>query len=229
MKYKILGKRAEEIVRRVADWIKPGMSENNVKTILEQEYAREEIEGIVYIVGSDERISKYRHCVASDKKIEKLIMLAPACRKWGLTLPITRMVFFGDSLPDELERKYDALCLIEANTMANCNPGTRFADIFEMQKKLFFETGFPDEWKNHFQGGITGYMVNDSGKCLDQDAVITDRQTFNWYITITGAKVEETFLTTEKEKTILSSTGLWPLKRYEVNGNAFDLPQIYIK
>jgi len=229
MRYRILGKTTEEIIKKVADRINPGMTEKEVESFLAAEYANNHMQGVVYIIGSDERISKYRHCLPTDKRIDKFVMIATACQKWGITLPITRMIYWGDTLPEDIRRKYEALCIIEAHTFAYCFPGNKFCEILDIQKRLFEETGFTNEWEKHYQGGITGYVVNNPTKCTCQDAVITDKQTFNWYITITGTKVEETILTSLEGKEILSSTGLWPVKKYQANGQTFFLPQILLK
>ena len=228
-RYRWLGRKAEEIVKKAADEARPGMNELEIESLLMCEYAKYNIIAPVVIIGSDERIAKYRHCTPSDKKVNKMVMLAPAIQKWGLTVPVTRMVYFGDRLPEDLRKKFEAVCTIEAHTMAKCTPGNKFTDILVMQKKLYAETGYPDEWRNHFQGGITGYVINDPTKYNDPEAVIQDRQTFNWYITVTGVKVEETFLADKSRKEILTSNGLWPVKRFEAGGEAFDLPQIMLK
>lgn len=150
-------------------------------------------------------------------------MIAPTVRKWGIHAPITRMVYFGNTITKEVRDKFDAVCNIEAHVFARCRPGERFIDIFEMQKGLYKELGFQDEWQKHFQGGITGYFPNDPTQCLNSRSKVRENQTFNWYITITGAKVEEVFTSNGE---ILSSNGLWPTKKYEAFGNDYDLPQI---
>jgi Xaa-Pro dipeptidase len=228
-RYRTLGREAEEVICKVLQELQPGMLETEVKQLFQAEYATRGMDGIVYIIGSDERIGKYRHCIASGKSIAKLVMMAPACQKWGLVMPITRMVYFGDKLPEELERKYEALCRIEASTFAACVPYAKFPSILEVQKRMYLETGFGEEWRNHFQGGITGYIVNDPTKCLDSNAAIVSNQTFNWYLTLDGAKVEETLLVTENGQEIISSNGLWPVKEYSAGGRIYNLPQIAMK
>jgi Xaa-Pro dipeptidase len=228
-RYRWLGRKAEEAVRSVADCIRPGMSESDVEMLLRHEYARNGIDVCVMIIGSDERISKYRHCTPTGKKIEKMVMMAPAVQKWGLTVPLTRMICFENRIPGDIEDKYDAVCAIEAETMSRCFPGSSFTGIFERQKVVFSERGYPEEWRNHFQGGITGYVINDPTRCTDPEARIADRQTFNWYITITGVKVEETMLVNGDTIEILTSTGLWPVKRYETGRHVIGLPQILLR
>jgi len=227
--YRDLGKLAEGIVRSVADSLHPGMSEHDAKVLIQRACADWDIENVAWFIGADDRIARYRHCVGGWKRIEKTLLLAPAFQKFGLTAPISRMIYFGATLPQELQDKFQAACSIEAHTINSCNPGRRFADILRIQKGLYQETGFPEEWKKHFQGGITGYVVNDPSRCLDERATIRDRQTFNWYITITGVKVEETLLVIDGKKEVLTSRGAWPVRSYAVEGTELRLPQILLK
>lgn len=228
-RYRWLAKNTEEVIRETAREIKPGMSEEKIKNILIKKFAERYIDTIVVLVGSDERIKKYRHPVPTAREVERYVMLAPAVQKWGLTVPITRMIYFGKKIPQELAEKYDALCKIEANTIASCEPGNKFIDINKMQKELYQQLGYPEEWKKHFMGGITGYIVNDPAKCFDSKAKIEKKQSFNWYLTISGAKVEETVLSGKEEKEILTENGLWPVKEYEAKDQKYRLPQIMVR
>lgn len=228
-RYKKIAKDAEQIIFDVAQNIKPGMTEKQVKSMLMQEYAKQDMAASVVILGSDERIAKYRHCIPTDKKIDKIVMLAPAIQKYGLTVPITRFVYFGDEVPKVTQNKFDTICKIEALTFAMCKKGRKFTEIFEKQKELYLTSDYKDEWKEHFQGGITGYLINDPTNCVNSDRAMTDNMTFNWYITISGTKVEETILISGDDKEIITSNGIWPTKTYEYDGQKFELPQIMIK
>lgn len=225
-RYRELALLAESILREVADQIRPGMKESDAAALLRCRYAEEGMESPVVIVGSDERIARYRHCMPTDKRIRETLLLAPAPRKWGLCAPISRMVHFGDSIPGTLARSYGSLLRLEAATLAACTPGTHRSRIFEIQKEHFASEGFPEEWKLHFQGGLTGYIINDPTGCLDPDARVLEGQVFNWYITITGAKVEETCLVTAAGAEVLSARGAWPVVRTVSGGKEYELPDI---
>ena len=225
-RYKKIAKDAEQIIYDVSQIIKPGMTEKQVKAMLMQEYAKHDMFASVVILGSDARIAKYRHCIPTDKKIEKMVMLAPAIQKYGLTVPITRFVYFGDEVPIETQNKYDTLCKIEALTFAMCKQGRKFTEVYEKQKEIYLASPYKDEWKEHFTGGITGYLINDPTNCVDSDRTMTDNMTFNWYITISGTKVEETLLLSGDKKEIISSNGIWPTKTYTYEGESYELPQI---
>lgn len=224
-----IGAKTEEIIRKVADELKPGMSEHEIEALFLYEYGRNNMTPEVLLVGSDERIPKYRHSNPSDKKIGKLVLLHPAVRKWGLHANVTRMVYFGDSVPDDVAGKYEAANMLEAQAISMCVPGEKFCNILEARKKLLADMGFEDEWEKHYPGGITGYLLCDATVCGNPDAEVVINQAYDWFITITGVKVEEFSINTAAGREVLSATGKWPLKEYSYNGQSFKLPQILLK
>jgi antitoxin VapB len=228
-RYRGLGRDAEEVMRRVADQTKPGMSGYDVESLLIAEFAAKKMNVACLIVGSDEEIWNYRHPLPSPKRIEKQLMLVLAVERHGLNVPITRMVCFGGEPAAETARRFRAVCNIEARTIAACRPGIRFAEILARQKGWYAAEGFAAETENHFMGGITGYIPNDSSLCLDDSAVVQERQAFNWFITITGVNVEDTMITTATGPQLLTCTGRWPVKPIEVEGLTLELPQILVK
>lgn len=224
-----LGRITEEIFINVSNELRPGMTEREIEALMMYEYARNNTTCEVLLVGSDERISKYRHPNPSDKKIEKFVLLHSGARREGLHANVTRMVYFGDSLPQDIKRRYDAVSKIEAASLSMCIPGKKFAKILELQKRLFREAGFANEWENHFQGAITGYLLADPNLCKNPDAEVVVNQAYDWFITITGVKVEELSINTKKGVIIPSVTGIWPTDTYEYNGQEYELPAIMLK
>ena len=229
-RYRAINQEAEKILRHVVDQTRPGMLETQVEAMITSEFFNAGYFPVVNLLGSDERIYKYRHLIAKEKKIDKYLLLILVMRKYGLNSVFTRSVYFGDSLPEEIAQKFNAASTIAANCIAHSVPGTRFSDILEMQKSLYSELGYPDEWKNHFQGGVNGYVINDSTLCFDTDAVMVADQTYNWFVTITGVNTEDTYLSREKGGEILTTSGAWPLKAYQTkNGKEVRLPEILKK
>lgn len=229
-RYREVDTIAEKLMRKVVDQTRPGMLETDVEAMMMCEYAKAGYFPIVLLVGSDERLFKYRHMIPQPKRIENYLMIVIAFRKYGLNAVLTRSVYFGNTLPTEIADKFEAASIIEANCIAHSTPGTKFESILAMQKELYAEVGYPEEWKNHFQGGITGYVVNDSSLCFNPSATMVKNQTFNWFITITGVNTEDTYLSHGEDGEILTATGAWPLKAYQTrNGKEIKLPQILMK
>ncbi len=223
---RVIGDTTDRIITRVANAVRPGMREREIEAMLLSESAKEGMACDVLLIGSDERISRFRHPTPSDKTVDRLVLLAPVLRKWGLHAAVSRMLFFGDTIPVDVAARFHAVCRIEAAAISMSVPGTPFASILDEQKRLYMETGFADEWRNHYQGGITGYTVSDASLCMDPRARVSSNQSFAWFITITGVKVEELALSGPAGFEIPSAHGSWPLAEFEYRGARIRLPQI---
>ena len=104
------------------------MTEHDIEAMFLYEYGKFNATPEVLLVGSDDRISKYRHPNPSPKKVEKFVLLHPGIRKWGLHANVTRMVYFGDTLPKDIAEKYEAVNKLQAATLSMCIPGERFSN-----------------------------------------------------------------------------------------------------
>jgi Xaa-Pro dipeptidase len=142
---------------------------------------------------------------------------------------VTRMLYFGDTLPEEVNCKYGLANLLQAQAISMCIPGEKFHRILDIRKILLKEAGYGDEWEKHFPGGITGYLLCDASVCGKHDTEVVLNQAYDWFITITGVKVEELSINTDKGREVLSASGRWPFKAYTFNGQTFKLPEILMK
>src|SRR5215212_2871256 len=115
----------------------------------------------------------------------------------GLYANVTRMVHFEE--PDaELKRRHEACEVILGRMREEATrPGYTLADAFADCQRFYAEAGFPDEWKLHHQGGMTGYASREVIATPHTEQQIRVGQAFAWNPSITGAKAEETFILTE--------------------------------
>lgn len=229
-KYRKVGELCDSLLCNVAEQIQPGMTEHEIEARILYEYGKESMTPKVLLVGSDERIAKYRHPASSPKKVEKLVLIHAAADKWGLHANITRMVYFGDSLPGELKDKYNMLNLCEAQAIEMCRPGVQFQDILIERKKIFAEHGCLDEFDLHFPGATAGYFIGTAKPIIDNEIVV-NRMAFDWFITVRGAKVEELSVSSPAGGELLSSSieGKWPTNSYRWKDKSYDLPLIMMK
>jgi antitoxin VapB len=223
-----VGRKSDQILTNIALELRLGISEQEVAAQILLDYAREGMTIDVLIVGFDERISRYRHCIASTNRLGRYALLHPAVRRWGLHANVTRLVHFGEPA-ESIRKAMDGVIYIGASVAAMLKPGLRFSEILEEEKRLYHEVGFPDEWHNHFQGGITGYTLADPSRCLDPKAVTVSRQAYDYFITITGAKFEELTLLTETGVEIASLGDSWPTRSVETKCGALTVPDVMIR
>jgi len=123
-------------------------------------------------------------------------MLVVSAERGGLYANVNRMVHFEE--PDtELKRRHEA-CEILLRRMREevTRPGRTLADAFKVCQRFYAEAGFPDEWRLHHQGGLTGYTSREIIATPHTQQEIQAGQAFAWNPSITGAKAEETFILT---------------------------------
>jgi antitoxin VapB len=220
-----IGKTAASILTGVAQDLRPGVSEREVATRLLYEYALAGMTIDVLIVGFDERITRYRHPMPSGNTLQRYALLHPAARRWGLHANITRLVHFGEPRP-EIGRAMDGVATVGAHVAAMLAPGVPFADILAEQIRLYRVLGYAGEWMHHFQGGITGYTLADATRCQDPEARVAERQAFDYFITITGAKFEEFMLLTEDGIEFASLDPDWPTRTLETPKGEITVPDV---
>ena len=124
-------------------------------------------------------------------------MLVVCGERYGLYADLTRFVHFEE--PDaELQHRFRACdTILQRMREEGTRPGTTLADAFQACRRFYADAGFPDEWKLHHQGGMTGYATREVvATPLTQDPIQVG-QAFAWNPSITGAKAEETFVLTE--------------------------------
>lgn len=222
-----LGRQAEIVIKEVANVVCPGMTEQEIASQFRAHFALLSIDLDVLIIGSDERIFNYRHPLPTQKPVERYVLLHPSATRWGLHANITRSLHFG-APTEEIARVYSAVADLEGQLLASLRPGLKFADILANQKKWYAELGITEEWRGHFQGGPTGYQVVDTNRCLGETEVVSN-QTFDWFITARGAKVEELSLLTEGGVEILSFGGNWPARQVNTPQGVIRVPDILVR
>ena len=223
-----VGQAAHEILSKVGRELEPGVSEQEVAARLLYEYALQGFVVDVLIVGFDERIRRYRHPLPTENTLQRYALLHAAARRWGLHANVSRLVHFGEP-PSDIRRAIDTAATVGGHVAAMLAPGVRFADILTAQIGLYRKLGYPGEWMYHFQGGITGYTLGDATRCTDPEARLVERQAYDYFITVTGAKFEELTLLTEDGPEIASLGPGWPTRTIQTPNGEIVVPDILIR
>jgi len=203
-----LGNDTAEVVQRVLFHIRSGMTEYEVAGDIRRFLQKRGIEAPVLLVGSDERIDRFRHPIPTKKHIERVVMVAVCARRHGLFVALTRLVYFG-TLPDDLRDRHDAVCQVDAALRSATEPGVMWCDILEEGLRAYKDVGFEDEWKLHHQGGPMGYEARDFLVTPTERRLVEDHQLVGWNPSITGTKSEDTILSSTRE--VLTVMDNWPM------------------
>lgn len=213
------------ITEETALGIRPGETEKGVVGRLAGKLWKEGMDFIIAFCAADDRISRYRHPIATDRPIQKRAMISVNSRRGGLIVSITRFVQFG-SLPAELKKLYEDNVYVDTAMMAATLPGRPAVEVYEAALKAYAEVGYPEEYRLHHQGGAIGYIGRDYKVNANTKEVIRENQGFTWNPSITGMKSEDTMLATAKGPVVLSVPSLFPVMTMERDGFAFRRPGI---
>lgn len=224
-RFRALSRLCAEAMDAAIRAIRPGLTEYEIAALLNRETQARGALPIVNLVATDERIFNYRHPLPTDKTLDKYAMLVLCGRKWGLVCSITRLVHFG-ALPGELRRKLDAIMQIDATFIAATRPGKTLGEIFRQATDAYKQTGYPDEWQRHHQGGPAAYEPREWVATPASTEVVKAGQVYAWNPSITGAKSEDTILIGPQSNEVMTEIAGWPTRPIELDGQTIQRPAI---
>ncbi len=189
---------------------------------------KDRIDPITLMSAADDRVSRFRHPIPTEKKIENYLMVSVNARKWGLIVSLTRFIHFG-KVPNGLKEKYEANVFIDCSFMANTRPGVPASEVLRKGIQAYEKTGYPDEWNYHHQGGSIGYTGRDYRTSFNTPDVVQENQAFTWNPSITGTKSEDTIVATSKGPEMITKPMIYPRLTMRVEGIEFTRPDIFEK
>ncbi len=188
-----LGRSVRQALASASSAIEPTTHEDDVAAMLQASMAAVSTRSPVVLVAADERIERYRHPLPTDATIRRRVMMVLVAERWGLHAAATRIVEL-EPLTGELARRTVAVGDVLDRMREATRPGASLGDVFGAAQAGYAEWGFPDEWRLHHQGGTIGYAPRERIAIPDDLTPIEPGMAFGWNPSITGAKVEETFI-----------------------------------
>jgi Xaa-Pro dipeptidase len=202
---RLVGRDASVAMAEAAAAVEPGMSEHDAAAALAGACRRRGLTATVLLAAADERIERYRHPIPVGARIERRAMLVASAERGGLYANLTRIVELDEPEP-ELTRRLDACEEILGRMREEATrPGRTLADAFAACQSFYADAGFPDEWRLHHQGGLTGYASRELIATPRTGQPIEPGQAFAWNPSVTGAKAEETFVLTESGPEVVAA------------------------
>jgi Xaa-Pro aminopeptidase len=209
-RYRKVGRLAGRVLLAAGRKVRPGWTENRLAAEITGALAGMGLEATVVLVGSDERLERYRHPIPTGKRIRKSVMMVLCAKGYGLIANLTRIVHFG-KVPADLARRHRACLEVERAMWNASKPGAKAGAVFAAAAEEYAAQGFPGEWKKHHQGGPTGYETRDYLAVPGEARLLAENQALAWNPSITGTKTEDTVLLTPRGLEILTPTPGWPL------------------
>lgn len=175
-----------------------------------QELLRRGADPLVLLVAGEERVRRHRHPLPTATRAGDLVMVVVCARRHGLFANATRFVATG-GLPADLRDAQPRLLAVEAAFLDATRPGATVDSVLAAGTRAYGEQGFAaDEWRNHHQGGPTGYLSRDHLATPATTEPVEAGQAFAWNPSVPGLKVEDTVLCTAEGIEILTVDPQWP-------------------
>nr|MDT0660760.1 Xaa-Pro peptidase family protein [Micromonospora sp. DSM 115978] len=147
---------AEELVRRLPRWLRPGRTENEIAGEIEhaQRHLGAERSAAPILVSSGER-STLPHGAASAKVLRAdepvLVDMSPVVR--GYRADITRTFYLGTA-PPEYRKLHDAVQQAHAESMASVRAGVRASEVDAVARRVLAGHGLDGYFKHSLGHGI---------------------------------------------------------------------------
>ena len=210
-RYRWLGRTAAEVMSAVCRTIERGTPEAAVVADAHGRLRRLGIAQEVDIVCADDRLMVDRHGLYSDRRIERAAMVVFCAHKWGLVANLTRMVHLGP-VPAELSERHRALCAFDRRLMEATRPGVPLRDLFVgTLQSGYAELGEANAWRDHHQGGSTGYTGRDQRVTPTTEGAVQPNQAYAWNPSLPGVKSEDTFVAGVDGPEVLTVDPTWPV------------------
>ncbi len=209
VRYRSLGCDAAAAMRQVIDKIAPGETEIEIAEKLRCELALGRMASVVTLVAADERIARFRHPVPTANRFEKTLLLVTCAKRGGMIVSLSRMVCVGE-VPHELKRKTEAAAFVNAHLLDATLPGATGSELYQRAAAAYAEQGFANEIDRHHQGGAAGYRTREWVAHPKSTEVVQLHQAFSWNPSITGTKVEDTYIVAENGVESVTATADFP-------------------
>ena len=173
----------------------------------------EGIQPQVLLVAGEERIFKYRHPLPKNRPLGKLCMTVVCGRRSGLVVNLTRLRSWNHP---EAGRRYEKVLRVEAAALDASRPGISLDDVLKAIRDAYVEIGHADAFNQHHQGGIAGYRSREIVAVPNEKTRLETGMAVTWNPSLSGVKVEDTFLLTARGLENLTVDPHWPM--INVNG-----------
>jgi Xaa-Pro dipeptidase len=205
-RYRLAGFDAAEAFVEALDALRPELWELSAAGELAGPLVARGFTTPVVLVGGERRAPIYRHPLPTREPLGRFALLAVTAEREGLHVSLTRVVSFG-APPPELERVVRAAAEVDAAVLTASRPGTTLGELFDVLAHAYEEQGFPEEWRRHHQGGLTGYRGREVFAVPGNPTPLPEACAVAWNPSVTGGgKSEDTALVTSAGVEVLTRT-----------------------
>jgi Xaa-Pro aminopeptidase len=206
VRYRSAGRDAAGAVSAVVAQLRPDQRELDVAGALAGALHALGFTLPVVLVAGEVRQPVHRHPLPTAERLGRHALLAVTAEREGLHVSLTRIVSFGPP-PRGLVDLVRASAEVDAAMLARSRPGTTTGAVLETAARAYEAHGFPDEWRRHHQGGITGYRGREVFAVPGEETRLPEACAVAWNPSITGGgKSEDTAVVTADGLEVVTRT-----------------------
>lgn len=186
--------------------LRPELTELDAAGELARAARKRDLVARVNLVAGERRQPVHRHPLPTSAPLGRHALLALTLEREGLHVSMTRIVSFGPP-PERLVELVRASAAVDAALISASRPGVTHGELFELLADAYEREGFPDEWRHHHQGGLTGYKGREVFAVPDERTPLPPLGAVAWNPSVTGGgKSEDTVLISDREPEVLTRT-----------------------
>ena len=209
-RYREAGARAAAAFVETMDRLRPTTTELEAAGKLARSARERDLVVRVNLVAGRERQPIHRHPLPTSAPLGHYALLALTVERHGLHVSLTRIISFGPP-PQRLAELVHASAEVDAAVIAASRPEITHGELFEVIAREYERQGFPEEWRRHHQGGLTGYKGREVFAVHDEPTPIPPVGAVAWNPSITGGgKSEDTVLVSAGDAEVLTRTPTLP-------------------
>lgn len=205
-RYRAAGSDAAGAFVAAVSGLRPELSELHAAGEVARRLHAEGFTTPVVLVGGERRAPVHRHPLPTREPLGAFALLAFTAEREGVYVSLTRIVAFGPA-PAELQRLVRAAAAVDAAVLTASRPGATLGELFEVLARACAKQGFPEEWRRHHQGGLTGYRGREVFAAPGDSTRLPEACAVAWNPSVTGGgKSEDTALVTSEGVEIVTRT-----------------------
>jgi Xaa-Pro dipeptidase len=209
-RYRRAGSEAAEALVETVERLSPSLSELDAAAELAYRVRQRGFTSPVVLVAGSDRQGVHRHPLPTGEPLGRHALLAVTAERAGLHVSLTRLVSFGPA-PGELGELVAATARVDAAMLAASRPGTTTGAVLDVAAAAYDLEGFPEEWRRHHQGGLTGYRGREVFAVPGEPTPLPSSCAVAWNPSITGgAKSEDTTLVSAEVVEVVTRTPSLP-------------------
>jgi Xaa-Pro dipeptidase len=210
-RYRLAGSAAAAALSATLAALDPAWSELDAAAELARHAEERRLVPRVVLVAGEARLPVHRHPLPTDAPLGRNALLALTAEREGLFVSLTRLASFGPP-PRNLARLVRATAEVDAAVLAASRPDASLGALLETLAAAYAVHGFPEEWRRHHQGGLTGYKGREVFATPGDATRLPASCAVAWNPSITGGgKSEDTALVGPDGVEVVTATPALPL------------------